>query len=149
MKQEFKIENEVIVRSTTDRVWEVLTDFETYHEWNPFMRKVEGLPIVGKRLRVEMILPNEHQFMAKPKIKVCNELKELRWVSRLYLPGVYDNEHYFQLEMLGPHRTKLIHGEICSGFAAKGVFPKMQQDLEAAFKLMDQALKKRCKSLMQ
>jgi hypothetical protein len=37
-----------------ERVWQVLTDFAAYREWNPFIVSVDGSAEVGARLTVRM-----------------------------------------------------------------------------------------------
>ena len=42
------------VEAPPDRVWEVLTDFPSYPQWNPFMFSVEGTAKAGAHLRIGM-----------------------------------------------------------------------------------------------
>jgi len=37
-----KIETEIIINTTPERVWEILIDFENYPNWNPFIRAIVG-----------------------------------------------------------------------------------------------------------
>ncbi len=39
------------------RVWRLLTDFDAYPAWNPFLTRVEGRPEEGARLRVRVEAP--------------------------------------------------------------------------------------------
>jgi len=48
MKEVF---SEIEIQATADRVWQVLTDFARYPEWNPFIRRISGEPKEGTRLR--------------------------------------------------------------------------------------------------
>ncbi len=41
MKQ---LHTEIIVEAPAERVWELLTDFASYPQWNPFIRNISGLP---------------------------------------------------------------------------------------------------------
>jgi hypothetical protein len=143
----FEIETDIVLHATIDKVWELLTDFEQYGDWNPFMTKVVGAAKVGKKLRVEMMLEDNRGYLAKPKVSVCTPNAELRWISRLYFKGLYDAEHYFVLEELGKHRVKLTHGEKYSGSFAKSLFNKLSADNENGLRAMNQALKKRLKEM--
>ena len=42
--------NEIEIQSTPERVWEVLTDFDKYPEWNPLLCRAEGKLIVGEKV---------------------------------------------------------------------------------------------------
>lgn len=143
----FEIETNITLHTSAEKVWEVLTDFEQYGAWNPFMVKVKGTAAKGKKLRVEMELADQRGFLAKPKITVCEENQELRWISRLYFKGLYDAEHYFILKEQGKHSVKLLHGEKYSGSFARSLYPKLSGDNEESFRRMNQALKKRIKEL--
>ncbi|MBI4544746.1 MAG: SRPBCC family protein [Gemmatimonadetes bacterium] len=33
---------EIDIEASAERVWQVLTDFAAYPEWNPFMRSISG-----------------------------------------------------------------------------------------------------------
>jgi uncharacterized protein YndB with AHSA1/START domain len=48
-------------------VWEVLTDFSAYHEWNPYM-EIEGTPQVGTELTVHMGAGGGRGMVFKPAV---------------------------------------------------------------------------------
>ena len=35
-----ELRSQIEIEAPADRVWQVLTDFATYPEWNPFIRRV-------------------------------------------------------------------------------------------------------------
>ena len=41
MKEVF---SEIDIQAPAERVWQVLTDFASYPEWNPFIRRINGEP---------------------------------------------------------------------------------------------------------
>lgn len=43
---------EIEIEAPVERIWEVLTDFEEFPEWNPFIRRIRGTSQVGSRLDV-------------------------------------------------------------------------------------------------
>ena len=47
-----QLQAEVEVQASAERVWEVLTDFATYPQWNPFIVKASGEPVPGAGVRV-------------------------------------------------------------------------------------------------
>jgi uncharacterized membrane protein len=38
--------DQIHMKAPAQRVWQVLTDFAAYPEWNPFIRRVNGRPEV-------------------------------------------------------------------------------------------------------
>ena len=41
---EKEIVREIEINAPPSRVWQVLTDFEKYPTWNPFIKKITGIP---------------------------------------------------------------------------------------------------------
>ena len=37
-----RIDTEILIQASSERVWAVLTDFAAYPEWNPFIVSLEG-----------------------------------------------------------------------------------------------------------
>ena len=48
---------EVEINAPPSRVWEVLTNFEKYPIWNPFIKKISGMAAKDERLEVHMPHP--------------------------------------------------------------------------------------------
>ncbi|MBM9613830.1 SRPBCC family protein [Desulfobulbus rhabdoformis] len=46
------LETQIQIMASKENVWDVLTDFEKFSEWNPFMRYVKGRPQKGDRIMV-------------------------------------------------------------------------------------------------
>jgi hypothetical protein len=95
-------------------VWDVLTDFAAYHEWNPDTR-IEGTAQVGSKLTVHMGAASGRGMSFKPTVLAATPGVELRWVGRLAFGGIVDGEHFFILDRNADGTTHLIHGECYSG----------------------------------
>lgn len=79
----------------------------------------------------------------KPTLLKFNENKELRWKGKVGINGIFDGEHYFQLEKISDSQTKFIHSELFSGILVpfmKGILDKS----ELGFIQMNEALKLEC-----
>src|SRR5271154_7013983 len=95
------IETQIDIAASASRLWQILTDFPAYSDWNPFITKIEGRPEVGARLRVRISPPGRTEVMFKPTILMVAREWELRWRCRRIVPGFFDGEHSFQIRTHG------------------------------------------------
>ena len=73
------------------RVWRLLTDFDAYPAWNPFLTRVQGRPEQGARLRVRVEPPGRFALVLTPRVVALETGRELRWRGRLLFPrGLLD-----------------------------------------------------------
>jgi Polyketide cyclase / dehydrase and lipid transport len=63
------VETQIDIAATAGRVWQILTDFLAYFDWNPFITEIEGRPEPGGRLRVRMCPPGRSAITVKPIIR--------------------------------------------------------------------------------
>src|SRR5262245_58119737 len=96
-----EIRTEIKIDATPDEVWQALTENGDWGTWNPFVTKVQGAFTVGAKLKNTIELPGEKPMTFKPKVLKCEPGRELRWLGRVLIPGIFDGEHYFQLEPEG------------------------------------------------
>lgn len=136
------LESSIIIPVGSARIWAVLTDLANYGNWNPLMRSVKGSLQVGQKLTIYNKLPSGRMFYAKPKVTVLRENAELRWKSHLYFPGLYDAEHFFQIEELAANKVRVTHGERYTGILVKPILKNTKAEFETVFGKMSKALKK-------
>lgn len=122
------------------RVWEVLTDFDRYAEWNPFIVSASGVPEVGGRLALRMRAGGK-TFTVRPTIVESSEGHVLRWIGRLGVRGVFDAEHIHSIEE-APSGVRYVQQERFRGILVP-VLGKTLAATEAAFEQMNLALKNR------
>jgi hypothetical protein len=137
--------SQVEVGSPPERVWEVLTDFAAYPEWNPFIRQASGELREGGRLRVIIQPPGGRATTFNPVVVKLEPERELRWLGRLLFPGLFDGEHIHRLEPLGERRTRYTQSEMLSGVLV-GPLKRQLDDTLRGFEAMNEALKARAES---
>ncbi|ELY48383.1 SRPBCC domain-containing protein [Natronorubrum sulfidifaciens] len=126
-------------------VWDVLLEFESYPEWNPFVRAIEGEPIEGEQLRVRIEPPGSRGMTFRPEVVGVEEHRRLVWLGRLVVPFVFDGYHEFHLEPIGDgERTRLLHRETVRGALVPVLFDAAA--LEAGFSAMNDAVKRRAEA---
>jgi hypothetical protein len=138
-----EIRTEIEIESTPEYVWAILADFGAHGQWNPFLRSIEGVAKHGEKLTV-FIQPVDSRGMTfHPTVLVAIPNQELRWLGRLLLPGIFDGEHYFQIEPISPDRVRFIQGEKFRGILVALFKSSLNGGTKAGFEAMNQALKDR------
>jgi hypothetical protein len=130
-------------------VWDVLTDFSAYREWNPYM-EIEGSLRVGAKLTVRMGADRGRGrgMVFKPAVLAASPGEELRWLGKLGLGGVVDGEHFFILERNADGSTHLTHGERYSGVLVALAKPFLNKERnQAGYEGFNQVLKQRVESV--
>lgn len=140
-----EINTEIRINSTPEKVWQVLTNFENYPNWNPFIRSISGEKIVGEKLATEILPPNRKLMKFKPVVLTFNSNKELRWLGSGPIKGIFDGEHYFKIIEQQDGSVKFEHGERFSGILV-GLMPKLLIDTKLGFEQMNEALKNECEN---
>jgi len=123
-------------------VWAVISDFAAYPEWNPFIRRARGELREGARLEVQIEPPQARATTFKPTVRSVEPNRELRWLGRLLVPGIFDGEHSLSIEPLDGNRSRFVQSERFSGILvglAKGTLQKTGH----GFEQMNAALKDR------
>ena len=122
-------------------VWGTLTDLASFPSWNPFMIRAHGELRVGARLAVTIQPPGRQPISIRPKLLAVEPERELRWLGRFLIPGLFDGEHSFRLEA-ADGGTRLTQSERFSGLLVTP-FMRMLERTEAGFQQMNIALKTR------
>jgi hypothetical protein len=68
------------IDASPEDVWQVLTDFDAYPEWNPFIRSIQGNPEVGSRLSVRIEPPGAREMSFRPTVRAAEPARAaLAW----------------------------------------------------------------------
>jgi hypothetical protein len=138
---ERRIETSIEINAPPKRVWAILTDFAGMARWNPFISSISGALIPGSRLAVQIVPSGKSAMRFTPTVLAVKPERELRWLGKLLLPGIFDGEHYFLLEPLGEERTRFTHGEKFSGLLVS-IFGGTLSATEKGFEAMNLALRR-------
>ncbi|MFW6079186.1 MAG: SRPBCC family protein [Gemmatimonadota bacterium] len=103
-----ELETSIEIDASPERVWAVLTDFRSYPEWNPFVRRIEGELRTGSRLRVRLEPPGMRGMTLRPRLVAVEPPRVLRWLGHLGLPRLFDGEHGFRIEPLASGRVRFV-----------------------------------------
>ncbi|MGY1786360.1 SRPBCC family protein [Geodermatophilus sp. SYSU D00698] len=130
-----------------ERVWAELTDLGAYPEWNPFIVRAEGDVAPGARLSLRMQPVGGRAMGFRPRLLEVAPARELRWLGRLGVPGLFDGEHVFRLEPVGPG-TRLVQEETFRGVLVPLLARSLRRGTLPAFEAMNRALKERAERIL-
>jgi hypothetical protein len=137
-----RIETEIDIEAPPSRVWLVLTDFDAYPDWNPFITRVKGSAIAGARLEVTMAQPHSQPMTFRPRVLAAVAETELRWIGHVIIPGFFDGEHRFLIEKRSEGSSVFRQSERFTGILLP-LFPSLLRAAAAGFVAMNGALKQR------
>jgi hypothetical protein len=140
MKQ---LRTEIEINAPAERVWQLLTDFASFPQWNPFIRRASGEPREGAQLQVYLQPSGAKGMTFRPKVLKAEPNRELRWLGHFLIPGLFDGEHIFTIEPLGAGRVRFVQRELFTGILVPLFARWLSKDTRLGFEEMNLALKLR------
>ncbi len=141
-----KIRTEIVINASKEKVWCILADLNAYSVWNPFIVKSEGVLQVGTRLK-NMLQNGDKTIVFKPKVVEVVPNRSFGWLGSLWVKGLFDGHHYFEIEEISENQVNLVHGENFSGILSSLILKQIGNDTRNNFVKMNQALKGRAEQL--
>ena len=140
------LHTDIEIDASAERVWDTLADVAAYPTWNPFIPSLVGTLVPGARLEVRLAPPGGRPMTFRPTVLVAERNRELRWLGRLLLPGLFDGEHRFAIEPLGPGRVRFVQQERFTGLLVPLFARSLDRHTRAGFEAMNAALKARAET---
>lgn len=142
-----EIRTELVIKASPAIVWSVLTDFKKYPSWNPFIKWIKGEAIEGSKITALIEPPGAAGMTFKPVVLSIVPQKEFRWLGHLFIPGLFDGEHIFELYENSNGSTTFVQREEFKGLLV-GLFTKMlDTNTMQGFEVMNRKLKERAEAL--
>src|SRR5688572_19707785 len=108
------IRTEIVINAPKEKVWDILTNFPAYANWNPFIIHIAGALKTGSKVSVHM-LANGKKYKFKPKLLKVIPNQYFDWMGSMLVKGIFDGHHYFEIEEITPNQVNLRQGENFSG----------------------------------
>jgi hypothetical protein len=141
-----ELHSQIDVNASAERVWELLTDFASYPQWNPFIRHISGQPTTGEHLKVRLEPPESRGITLRPKVLSAEPDHQLRWLGHLFVPGLFDGEHSFVIRSLEEDRVRFVHREAFRGWLVPLFVRSLEISTLRGFQEMNRALKERAEA---
>lgn len=118
-------------------VWDVLTDFEAYDEWNPYLTVLRGTPNEGSPIELRVSPEARHTRTETGKVTETEIGERLRFDSVALYRFIYASTRTLDVEALAEDRTRIRNRVEYRGILAPLV---AGEDLEADLESMNRAL---------
>lgn len=136
-----EIKTEIIINASVERIWNKLITFDQYNNWNPFILNIKGNAIVGNKIKVQIKSQQSKSMIFTPIIKSIQPFKVLSWLGHLYIPGLFDGYHKFELIDNKDGSVLFIHSETFRGILVPLFKTQLKNDTKSGFEAMNKQLK--------
>ena len=133
-----QIRTSISINASKEKIWQILTDFEKYPEWNPFIKSVTGEVKVGNQIQIKL-----QGMTFKPFVLTFIENSELKWIGHLWFKGLFDGEHTFKLIDNENGTINFEQSENFTGILVKLFTKSLNKDTKNGFERMNKELKLR------
>ena len=129
------------IDAPASKVWRILSDLESWKDWNRLNPGAAGTPVVGKTLALKSLAAPGKIRAAKAKVIEYEPEHTIRWTGGLPIPGLYRIEHWIHVESLDEKTSRVIHGEVHHGLLVNFVLKPFGNDFERYYRDTNFALK--------
>ena len=137
-----EIRGSVDIDAPIGRVWQVVTDFKAYPEWNPWITRMEGESTVGSKVGVTTKVPGRKDTNFVSEVLEVRPNQEILMRGTV-MKGMLGDDHLFKFESIGENRTRFFQSVEFKGMLSP-VIGGIVRDHQKGLDLMNEAMKKWC-----
>jgi hypothetical protein len=134
------------VQAPAEIVWEVISDFATWKDWNPVHPRMEGEMRIGTTLTVDLVHGEGQITTIQPIVQDWVPFEQLHWRTKR-LRGFVTAIRYLEIENMGPANSTFSNGELFMGPLVRWVSRDERRRLRAAYTRMGEAVRDRAEVL--
>ncbi|UII33476.1 SRPBCC domain-containing protein [Fulvivirga ulvae] len=138
MKQ---LKTSIEIAASPEKVWNILMDFNLYPDWNPFIISIIGKPKIRERLRVTLQPAGSKPMVFKPQVTLLKKAKQFGWLGSLFMRGLFDGHHVFEIEAITDDKCIFIQREDFSGILVPLLWKSIDTKTRAGFMAMNNKIK--------
>lgn len=137
-----EIRTEKTLVAPVGRIWELLSDFDLYPQWNPLFVKIGGPMVAGASFDLLVHLPGMDPFPIRPKLLAVEPESRFCWQSMLFFKGLLTWTFSCQLEVQAPDRLILVQRSEFKGLLAPLFSFGMAAAVTAGMEQLNQAVQR-------
>ncbi|MFY9637770.1 MAG: SRPBCC domain-containing protein [Methanobacterium sp.] len=143
-----EIYSEIRINASPSIVWDIITDFDNFGKWNPFIREISGILKEGSEIHVFIKPPNSNGMKFKPRILKYDPENEIKWLGKLWIRGLFDGEHSLIIKKIDEDNVLFIQKERFNGLLVP-LFSNMLNNTKFGFQRMNEKLKQEAEKKMR
>lgn len=134
-----EVYSDIEIKATPDRVWDVATDFESFPDWNPFLRSAKGELKAGGRLEIEVQTGAGKHSRMQPTVLKSDRPSEFRWNVRQAF-GMFNREFATLIQPSSEERVRVIQRCMFTGMLVPFMGGAIEET-KLGFDAMNEALR--------
>lgn len=142
----FEINHDIDINAPASAVWAVITDFDSYSQWNPFVLSAKSSLKPGEPIEMEVKLLGPVQRQVEVILEV-EEGKGFSYCMKPFPLGALSSVRSHSIKDLGDGRCHYSSHFELSGWLMPLIRGLMRNPLERGFGGMSKAVKQRAESL--
>ncbi|ARM30718.1 SRPBCC domain-containing protein [Prosthecochloris sp. HL-130-GSB] len=137
-----EIRTGITILAPREHVWDVLTDFGRWGEWNPLIPKVSGQLEIGARLDIQVRFPLLPPMPIETIVASLHPGQDFSWRGRIISGQLAEGVHFFELRPDRDGSTLFVNRELFAGAASATLIWPVQRMLSEGYRRMNESLKR-------
>ena len=129
------------------RVWSILTDFDSYGDWNPSLPSISGELSPGSTVSLTLGMPGRPSPKVKAQLIDIEPNRRLTWHGNAGADWIFAGDRTFEIERLGDGKVSFTHIEDVRGALFPLFRAVMGSAIQQSHDAFNQALKDRAEGL--
>ena len=127
-------------------MWDILSDFEKYPEWNPFTYKVEGILQIGQKVDLYVQMKAGDQRVQSEEVCAVKKPKHMAWKMQMGSSLILAARRDQFIEVIDDKSCSYETIDAFQGLLTPVVMGLFKKHIENGFNKLAEALKKRAES---
>ncbi len=140
------VEHRIGVQAPAEIVWEVISDFAAWKDWNPIHPRMEGELRIGTPMVVEVVIGDAPPVTIQPIVQDWVPYEQLHWRTKR-LRGLVTAIRYIEIDKKGDQNAIFSNGELFMGPLVRFVSRDERRRLRAAYTRMGEAVRDRAEAI--
>lgn len=134
-----EIKTTIIINTSATETWQLLTNFNDYTNWHPYIAKIDGKVSLKEKIKVTTIDTDSTTDQFSAFILEWEPERQLAWGGSLGF--IFNAKHYFIIEPINDTQILFIQGEYWHGIFGKNYGKKIYLDTYRKFIVLNEKMK--------